>query len=278
MYQRRLAGPDANRDLEGMSGAREAQGRQAAAVNNASPTRSASAIARSLKIGRSNQDMSGANASPIGRSRQHMVILAAIEIVIVLGGVLLYIWRLQFTFPDCAIFLLAFIVVTFLLHRDRLQNLGIGSHDFMSGLKALRAPTLIIGAVLVLIGAASGGFGNWSLNVNKVQGLGRYFAWCLFQQFGLQSFFTNRLLAVFRQPNRTAWICAAVFASFHIPNPVLLPVTFIGGFVLTRVFIAHRNLVPLAIAQAIVGSLLSVAFPASWHHGLRVGPGYYGFH
>jgi len=38
-----------------MSGAGEAQGRQAAAVNNASPTRSASAIARSLNIGRSHK-------------------------------------------------------------------------------------------------------------------------------------------------------------------------------------------------------------------------------
>src|SRR6266849_1794110 len=36
-----------------MSGASEAQGRKAAAENNASPTRSASAIARSLKRGRS---------------------------------------------------------------------------------------------------------------------------------------------------------------------------------------------------------------------------------
>jgi len=52
-----------------------------------------------------------------------MVILAAIEVVMVLGGVLLYIWRLQFTFPDFAIFLLAFIVLTFLVHRDSIENL-----------------------------------------------------------------------------------------------------------------------------------------------------------
>ena len=39
---------------------------------NASPTRSASAIARSLKEGRSHKDMSGANASPTGRSHKEM--------------------------------------------------------------------------------------------------------------------------------------------------------------------------------------------------------------
>src|SRR5947208_12802024 len=45
---------------------------------------------------------------------------------------------------------------------------------------------------------------------------------------------------------------------------------------LTRVFISTRNLIPLALAQAVVGSLLAVALPTSWHPGLRVGPGYYG--
>src|SRR5437016_3734922 len=45
------------RSHQEVSGAREAQARQGAAGNNASPTRSASAIARSLKKGRSHQEM-----------------------------------------------------------------------------------------------------------------------------------------------------------------------------------------------------------------------------
>src|SRR5437870_3900060 len=45
------------RSHQEVSGAREAQARQGADGNNASPTRSASAIARSLKKGRSHQEM-----------------------------------------------------------------------------------------------------------------------------------------------------------------------------------------------------------------------------
>src|SRR5262245_2008511 len=122
-----------------------------------------------------------------------MIVLAAVELVIVLGGVLLYIWRLQFTFPDSAIFLLTFIVMTFFLHRVSLQDLGMGSAGLISGLKALTGPTILLAAVSILIGITSGGFADWSLNADKLQGWSRYFAWCLFQQFGLQSFFTNRL-------------------------------------------------------------------------------------
>src|SRR5262249_43987840 len=76
---------------------------------------------------------------------------------------------------------------------------------------------------------------------------------------------------------QVAWASAAVFAVFHIPNPILVPVTFFGGYILTRVFIAHRNLVPLAISQAVIGLMLSLVLPAGWHHGLRVGHVYYKF-
>ena len=204
-----------------------------------------------------------------------MVVLAAAEVVIVFAGIVLFIWRLQFTFPNFALFLLGFLVLTFFIHRDTLQNLGIGSRGLISGLKTLAVPTAIASALLILASASVGGLQTSSSTADKLWGLSRYFAWCLFQEFGLQSFFTNRLSAVFKDPNRTAWASAVVFGAFHIPHPVLIPVTFVGGYLLTRIFMKHRNLVPLAAAQAIVGSLLTVALPAGWQHGLRVGPGYY---
>ncbi|HYR85212.1 MAG TPA: CPBP family glutamic-type intramembrane protease [Terriglobia bacterium] len=204
-----------------------------------------------------------------------MVKLAAAEVAIVFGGVILFIWRVQFTFPDFALYLLGFLVLTFFIHRDTLQNLGIGSRGLISGLKTLAAPTAAVAGILLFAATLSGKLDINSMAADKWWGLGRYFAWCLFQEFGLQSFFTNRLSAIFKQPNRTAWASAVVFGSFHIPNPVLIPVTLAGGYLLTRIFMKHRNLVPLAVAQAIVGSLLSMALPPGWHHGLRVGPGYY---
>jgi len=143
-------------------------------------------------------------------------------------------------------------------------------------MKALFAPTMILSMGFVLGGMAFGAFrGHSILNWTMLSGFGRYFAWCLFQQFGLQSFFTNRIIQVLKNSKRTAWTSGAIFAAFHIPNPVLMPLTFFGGVILTRVFIRHRNLVPLALAQAVIGTLTSITIPPCWHHGLRVGPGYY---
>ena len=204
-----------------------------------------------------------------------MVFLVAAELLVVFSGIILFIWRLQFVFPDFAWFLLGFLVLTFFVHRDSLQNLGIGSHGLIPGMKAVFAPTLIISAVLVLGGIAFGTFMIGISNWKELSGFGRYFAWCLFQEFGLQSFFTNRIFQILKDPKKTAWVSGTMFAAFHIPNPVLMPITFFGGVILARIFIKNRNLVPLALAQAIIGALTSAAIPVSWHHGLRVGPGYY---
>jgi hypothetical protein len=205
-----------------------------------------------------------------------MIVLAAGEVLFVFAGVVAFIWRLQFTFPDFAIVLLAFIVSTFFLHRDRLQDLGFGSRGLLDGIKQVTMPTLLIGSVLAAAAIARGASPQALLAVDKLVGLGKYFAWCLLQQFVLQSFFANRLFLILKDERRAAWMNGTIFAAVHIPNPVLVPVTFLGGYLLTRIFLATRNLVPLALAQAIIGSLLAVALPAGWHHGLRVGPGYYG--
>jgi hypothetical protein len=202
-----------------------------------------------------------------------MVWFAAGEVLFIFSGVLLYIWRLQYTFPDFAIVLLAFIVLSFFFHRDGLAKLGLGHRGFTAGIKMAAGPTAAI--AVVLIGAALLRGMTPALFGDRLFGVGRYFGWCLLQQLVLQSFFANRLLLTFRRPEAAAWVNAGIFAAVHIPNPVLMPVTFLGGYVLTRVFFSTRNLLPLALAQTIIGSLLAVAMPPGWHHGLRVGPGYY---
>jgi hypothetical protein len=57
-----------------------------------------------------------------------------------------------------------------------------------------------------------------------------------------------------------------------------VPLTFLGGIAISWLFSQERNIIPLALGQAIVGNLVWWAFPVTWHHGMRVGPGYYSFH
>ena len=126
-----------------------------------------------------------------------MVFLAAAEILTIFTGIILLIWRLQFIFPEFGFILLGILVLTLLVHRDCWRNLGFGSHGFVSGMKALFAPTMILSMGFVLGGMAFGAFrGHSILNWTMLSGFSRYFAWCLFQQFGLRSRFSR--IALFR--------------------------------------------------------------------------------
>jgi membrane protease YdiL (CAAX protease family) len=107
---------------------------------------------------------------------------------------------------------------------------------------------------------------------------GSYLAFCLLQQVGLNSFLTNRLLAAFEKPVPAALLAGTLFAALHWPNPVLVPLTLVGGMAMAWLFATERNILPLTLGQAILGALVWWAFPLAWHHSLRVGPGYRTLH
>jgi hypothetical protein len=201
--------------------------------------------------------------------------LAAVEVAIVFIAIVSYIWRWRYVFPDLAVYTLAFIVASFFIHRDNLSLLGLGPQGLLPTVRRIWIPTGLAIIGLMLIGWLTQSWANVHVTASGLRSFGMYFAWCLFQQFGLQSFFSNRLASVVQTPNRAAWLSAGIFMAFHFPNPVLVPVTLLGGYLFARVFLSERNLLPLACAQAVIGILISVMLPGSWHHGLRVGPGYY---
>jgi hypothetical protein len=58
---------------------------------------------------------------------------------------------------------------------------------------------------------------------------------------------------------------------------VLVPLTFVAGTAMAWLFARERNILPLALGQAILGALVWWAFPLAWHHSMRVGPGYLTF-
>jgi len=101
---------------------------------------------------------------------------------------------------------------------------------------------------------------------------------CLLQQVALNSHVTNRFLETSLSRVRVALLVGTLFAALHWPNPVLVPLTGIGGSVMAWLFARERNILPLAVAQGILGTLVWWAFPVAWHHAMRVGPGFYHFH
>jgi len=102
--------------------------------------------------------------------------------------------------------------------------------------------------------------------------------WAFAQQFLTQSFFFLHFEQLLRSGRWAVVATALLFASAHIPNPVLVPVTLAGGLILSELFRRKRTLYPLAVAHALVALSLAVSVPETVLHNMRVGIGYIRYH
>ena len=101
-----------------------------------------------------------------------------------------------------------------------------------------------------------------------------YLLWSLVQQYIQQSFFFSRIEEITSNGRSAAVITAVLFGLAHLPNPVLAPVTLVGGWMLSELFRRYRSLYPLAVAHGLIGLAIAVSIPDSLHHHMRVGLGY----
>jgi len=185
------------------------------------------------------------------------------------------IWRGQTTAPRTWMILVAWLVVSFLLHSDTPKTLGWRAANLWPATWRAGVAFGVFGVVLVAAGFALGAPRDLPAHLVSAQRLWTYFAFCLLQQVALNSFLNNRLMTLIRHRWLSSLLAGAIFSVLHWPNPVLVPLTFAGGTAMAWLFARERNIIPLAIGQALLGSLVWWAFPVAWHHRLRVGPGYY---
>ena len=136
----------------------------------------------------------------------------------------------------------------------------------------LAAAAMII-AVATLRGQpipANPGWPRWN-------GVWQYAIWAIVQQFILQTFFYLRLESILGS-RWAVWVAAVLFASAHIPNPVLTVATLLGALFFCEMFRRYRSIYPLGIVHAMLGLSLAASFPDALLRHMRVGLGYLQFH
>jgi hypothetical protein len=202
-------------------------------------------------------------------------IVSALELLLVYSGILLYIWRWQYTHPRLWIAFLVVTVASHLVRGERPNDLGLTLSELRPNAEKILPLVLAIYLPLVLYGFSR------HLLVPLVPGkpslvwFTAYFTWCAAQQYLAQSYFHRRLMGVIENPHRRSLVVGLMFGATHIPNPILMVATTVAGFVFAEVFARHRNVWPLALAQAVGGFLIAAISPPSLMHNMRVGPGYY---
>jgi len=226
-------------------------------------------------------------------SARFLMWLTLADVTLLPVFVIAFIWRLQFLARWTWMLILVWILASFLLHRDTPKTLGWRADNLWPATKQALVVFGGFAAALAAIGLALGAPRQMPAHLVQWHRLEGYLAFCVMQQVALNSLFQNRMLTLFgiagENPSsgvpksanhaRSFWLpsllTGILFAICHWPNPVLVPLTLIGGAAMAWLFARQRNVIPLAIGQAILGSLIFWAFPIAWHHHLRVGPGYF---
>jgi len=198
----------------------------------------------------------------------------ALEAGTVFFLLLSYIWYFQARMHHSWMILLAVVLLSHAVRGESPGSLGLRLKGFAECARRYAVPVLMI--------AVAGAIAGFALDTVRDVAAWRvagvligYCWWALFQQYLLNGYFANRLSASFdaRYQFLVAPMAGAMFAAAHAPNMLLMGVTLVGGTVAAIAYQRHRNLLFLAFAHALIGTLIWFAVPDTVSHHLRVGPG-----
>ena len=200
-----------------------------------------------------------------------------VELAVGYGLILLVIWTprpwQRWLLYATAVFLAMVLVRSF----RSWQAMGLRGTNLLRSVWIVGTAVLLAAAV-ILVSLRMGVLRPVGGPMGYVRRYWGYAIWAFVQQVLLQDFFLRRFLAFWPRRRRMAVLAAAgIFSLAHLPNPVLTPVTFLWGYLACLLFLRYRNLLPLAVAHALVGITLSIAIPNAVMHNMRVGLGYLHF-
>jgi membrane protease YdiL (CAAX protease family) len=185
------------------------------------------------------------------------------------------------------VFLIVLVIASWIFRKNTLHDLGILPENWRSHtswtrmfVKDLFLITSLFFIFWLLVMCA-GNYASPDLTIQKLLTgrFGRsvvfYYWGALAQQILMNGYFVNRLAAGMQNQKTAACATGVLFGLAHLPNPVLTPVTFIGGILSAYFFQRNKNVYVLALFHTLLAVTIKYALPHAWHHNLRVGPGFF---
>ena len=98
----------------------------------------------------------------------------------------------------------------------------------------------------------------------------------MFQQYVLNGFINRRAQLAFGKGVKSIVLVALVFSLFHLPNPLLAILTFVGGLIWAAVYQRQPNFFALALSHTLSSLTLALAISPKLLESFRVGFKYFG--
>lgn len=192
----------------------------------------------------------------------------ALEPLAFFAAVMFSIWKLWGVLGAAVGALAGWVLVSWHAHDETLDSLGFSRRKLREA--AWKWRWMFAGlATLILVALRRD-----MLSPKLLLHAGIYLIWCVVQQTVYQSMCFQRLLKAGAGERPAAMISGLLFALVHIPNPLLVPATFLWGVISNLLFRSVRSVPALAMTQFALSTLGILLFPVQFHHGFRIGPGY----
>ena len=194
-----------------------------------------------------------------------------------------YLWWGKFRYDHDLLLVLAYagglttLLVNHFVHRDSLKEMGIRVDNLRPASARYGLLTLALGAGVVATGLWLG-----EPRLERWSDLYVYAGWAALQQHLLQNFLRLRSQELLgSRRDAAAFMAAAIFGLYHLPNPPLMLFSFLGALAWCLLFVRIPNLIWAALSQAILSACLLIFFKYSFLDQFEVGkPGhryeYYG--
>jgi membrane protease YdiL (CAAX protease family) len=164
------------------------------------------------------------------------------------------------------------ILLLVLIDRPSRERLGLRWPKTFGASVVLGVGFAMVMSMVILVNLAGGPIPanpTWP----SLQSAWGYLIWALMQEFVLQSFFFNRFEELYGSEN-AVWIAATLFATAHLPSPILTTATLIGALFFCEMYRRYRSIYPIGIIHAMLGLTVFLVTPDSLLHHMRVGIGY----
>ncbi len=173
-------------------------------------------------------------------------------------------WLLPFRIPVIASGLI-YIYFVMKITGLTLKDIGVSKQDFMDSVKFTFLPTLAVCTGFYVLSIFYPDLYNFQELVNEANKIPYQVAILLYilisvplQEFVFRGFYIARLELVSKNKLFLVVYSSAVFAIIHIAfqNKLMLPLAFLLGLYLSRLFLRFRNLAGTVFSHAVVGAVL----------------------
>jgi hypothetical protein len=186
-------------------------------------------------------------------------------------ALLAYLWLLVIPLPWSGVLALLAVAVSWRRRSLTPKSLGLGWEEFRDSPRRWGV-IWIVGVSLFLILGHRRLFGFAALTHGAMS-----FAWAAAQQLVYQSMTYLPLRDNLKSRGLAAGLAGVAFSIMHLPNPILVPATYVWGLASSLLFERCRTVWGLALLQTMLSSTLFWITPPELNRNFQIGPYYYDY-